>query len=54
MTTMNTLKTLSLSLAAALTASAAFGQAVKLDPAFPAYKATQGVSGAIKSAARTR
>ena len=46
---MNTLKTLSLSLAAALTASAAFGQAVKLDSAFPAYKATQGVSGAIKS-----
>ncbi len=46
---------------AALAASNALGQAasaaapssqaanVKLDPAFPAYKATQGVSGAIKS-----
>jgi phosphate transport system substrate-binding protein len=49
---MNAIKTLSLSLAfAGLTASAAFGQASsKVDPAFPAYKSAQGVSGAIKGA----
>ncbi|HTF88599.1 MAG TPA: PstS family phosphate ABC transporter substrate-binding protein [Planctomycetota bacterium] len=47
---MNNSKFLSLLLAAGLTGSAAFAQsAIKLDPAFPAYKAAQGVSGAIKS-----
>ena len=48
---MNTTKSLSFCLAVAtLTAGAAFGQsAVKLDPSFSAYKATQGVAGAIKS-----
>jgi phosphate transport system substrate-binding protein len=45
---MNTTMTLRL-LAVGLSAAAAFGQAVQLDPAFAPYKASQGVSGAIKS-----
>ncbi len=48
---MNMSKTLSLCLAAALTVASASAQsASKLDPSFPAYKTTQGVSGAIKAA----
>ncbi len=44
------MKTLStLPLAVLLSAASAFGQTVQIDPAFPTYKATQGVSGAIKS-----
>jgi hypothetical protein len=41
---MNTTMTLRL-LAVGLSAAAAFGQAVQLDPAFAPYKASQGVSG---------
>lgn len=44
------MKTLStLPLAVLLSAAGAFAQTVRIDPAFPTYKATQGVSGAIKS-----
>ena len=44
---MKTLTTLPL--AVLLSAAGAFGQSVQIDPAFPTCKASQGVSGAIKS-----
>src|SRR5262245_30733071 len=47
---MNKSKILSSCVAAALLVPAlSFAQDKKVDPAFPAYKAVQGVSGAIKS-----